>query len=178
MDQSGKTSIASSHGTVCTKSGSGNEASKPRPCRFKPGVHDTRDPAVQPSKFISNASRKRRSDPVVAEPDDVAPALVTKKLGSCPLPRAVQTQVKGSHKALNCSTGREMPCPSRGQFCTFLLGRKTDQPYFVASYHPIVVILVDGDHLVWLSSFEAHRRRQSRSLRQKLACVLAVDAPC
>jgi hypothetical protein len=119
MDQSGKTSIASSHGTVCTKSGSGDEASKPRPCRFKPGVHDTRDPAVQPSKSISNASRKRRSDPGVAEPDDVVPALATKKLDSCPLPRAVQTQVKGSHKALNCSTSREMPCPSRGQFCTF-----------------------------------------------------------
>jgi hypothetical protein len=48
MDQSGETSIASSHGTVCTEFGSENEASKPRPCRLKPGVHDTRDPAVQP----------------------------------------------------------------------------------------------------------------------------------
>ena len=54
----------------------------------------------------------------------------------------------------------------------------TDQSYFAASCYPIFVILVDGDHLVWFSSFEAHRHRQSRSLRQKLACVLAVDALC
>jgi hypothetical protein len=54
----------------------------------------------------------------------------------------------------------------------------TDQSYPAASCYPIVVILADGDHLVWLSSFEAHRHRQSRSLRQKHACVLAVDAFC